>query len=259
MTQSIRFENHLAKRVVEVFFDDGFTIKGADDLSALKAAWTDNLKKWHSPYTCVFDCRNLEIQPCQAADFDRMIEFFKKFFMKKIIGFTSPEGKKDHSLPFEVFPDYETALAGTGLGRSGGLARDLGKLRDRIQVDNDFSAHVMEISFLAATTFENKEDLATLRDKLQNILVQWHTPYSVVFNVENCTFSSAAKTEFASLERFLRAFFCRALVGYGPVTDKEAYPFPVYRSRHKAVGTLENQGLQGGDTANCSTRRTKKT
>jgi hypothetical protein len=186
-----------------------------------------------------------------------MIKFFQNFFMRKIIGFVDESEALPESLPFEVFAGYETAVKQTGLSRSGGLTRDLGELRSRIQIDNDFTAHVMEVSFLAETHFSNAADIRTLKDKLQNILMQWHTPYSVVFNLANCTFSEEGAKSFLQVEKFLKAFFCKTIVGYMPSGPKESYPFPVYRSRHKAVGTLENEGLHAGDSANCSSRKSK--
>lgn len=255
---SIRFENHLGPRVIEIFFDSGFAIRSKADLDQLKQAWTANLKKWHSPYTCVFDCRKFDVAPELQADFARMIAFFQNFFMKKIIGFSEDEASKPAHIPFEVVIGYEAAIAQTSLGKNGGLSRDLTNLRSRIQIDNDFSAHVMEVSFLAPSHFDTPEDLRTLREKLQNILMLWHTPYSVVFNIENCSFGDSGRTGFGAIERFLKGFFCQTIVGYGPTSTPEDYPFKVYRSRHKAVGTLTNQGLQTGSEANCATRRTTK-
>jgi hypothetical protein len=258
LNSNIRFENHLGPRVIEIFFDAGFAIRAKEDLEELKQAWSANLKKWHSPYTCIFDCRNFAVAPELQADFGRMIAFFQKFFMKKIVGFVEDAAIKPEGIPFEVVTGYEVALAQTSLGKNGGLSRDLSNLRSRIQIDNDFSAHVMEVSFLAPSHFETPEDLRTLREKLQNILMLWHSPYSVVFNVENCTFGENGRAGFAAVERFLKGFFCQSIVGYGTTTTPEDYPFKVYRSRHKAVGTLTNQGLQAGSDANCSTRRSTK-
>lgn len=260
MPRPIRFENHLSKRVIEIFFDEGFDIVSREDLDDLKNQWMANLKKWHSPYTCVLDCRRLKIDPSMQADFARLIDFFKKFFMKKIVGFSDgTAGAADPSeYPFPVHRDYAAAIAETGLGREGGLGRDLTRLRDRIQIDSDFSAHVIEVSFLAPTAFETSDDVRTLREKIQNTLMQWHTPYSLVFNVENCRFNAEAKAAFAALERFVSGFFCQAIVGYGVSAEPEGFPFKVFRARHKAVGTLSHQGLQTGDSANCGSRRRDK-
>jgi hypothetical protein len=175
--------------------------------------------------------------------------------MRKIIGFIDENETLSSPLPFEVVTGYENAVKQTGLSRSGGLTRDLSDLRSRIHIDNDFSAHVMEISFLADTDFLTDQDVRTLQEKLQNILMQWHTPYSVVLNLANCTFSEEGAKSFARVERFLKGFFCKSIVGYAPKAAKETYPFPVFRARHKAVGSLDHQGLTSGNTANCGTRK----
>lgn len=256
LKNQIRFEHHLSERVMEIHFEGGLRIVNQDDLALLKEAWAEALKRWHSPYTCLMDCRGIHIDPELLPDFERLIRFFKSFFMKKLIGFVgTDESLPTIALSFPIVQGYETAATQTGLARGAGLERDLTSLRSRIQIDNDFSAHVMEVSFLAETHLETEEDLQTLRSKLQNILMMWHTPYSVVFNLENCTFSLLVAEKFSSLDRFLRGFFCQELVGYSPKGPKEMYPFPVYRSRHKAVGQLQNQGLNAGDTANCSSRK----
>ena len=255
MSLQIRFENHLTERVVEVFFEDGFSCNSTEDLNELKKQWTENLKKWHSPYTCLFDCRKIAISEEFEKPFAQLVRFFQNFFMKKIIGFIDENETKPKCVPFDIFYGYESATKQTGLSRTGGLTRDLSELRSRIQIDNDFNAHVMEISFLAETDFANAADIRILRQKLQNILMLWHTPYSVVFNVANCTFQEEAKHSFPQVERFLKGFFCKTIIGYAPKEHKDSYPFPVFRSRHKAVGKLGNEGLSAGDAPNCATRK----
>lgn len=257
MNLQVRFENHLGEKVVEIFFENGFACDSAASLEELKRHWSENLKKWHSPYTCIFDCRKLRIAPELEASFARLIKFFQNFFMRKIIGFVDENENLTATVPFEVVSGYENAVKQTGLSRSGGLTRNLSDLRSRIHIDNDFSAHVMEVSFLADTDFLTAQDVHTLKEKLQNILMLWHTPYSVVFNLTNCTFSEEGAQSFAKVERFLKSFFCKNIVGYAPKAAKESYPFPVFRARHKAVGSLENEGLNSGDKANCSTRKKK--
>lgn len=259
MTPAIKFEHHLSERVLEIHFEDGLKIKSREDIEGLRTAWAEALKKWHSPYTCLFDCRNLELEKSLIEDFEGLIRFFKSFFMKKIIGFVGEtEELPEPPLPFEVFQGYESAAQKTGLARGAGLTRDLTDLRSRIQIDNDFVAHVMEVSFLAETTLDTKEDLETLRSKLQNILMMWHTPYSVVFDCSHCSFTETGLDEFKSVERFLKGFFCKEIVGYSPKAAKEKFPFPCYRSRHKAVGQLTHEGLASGSEANCSSRRTAR-
>lgn len=250
----IRFENHLSARVVEIIFPSGFRLLDDAALQELKAAWSENLKKWHSPYTCLFDARDFTIAEGQRENFARLIKFYQNFFMRKIIGFREP-GASAEGLPFEVVEGYEEAVKRTGLAKGGGLKRDLADLRSRIQIDNDFNAHVMEVSFLAETNFETAADVEILRSKIQNILMMWHSPYSVLFNCSNMGFSPDAKAAFARVEKFLKAFFCKDVIGYANRFDKETYPFKTFRSRHLAAAELEHSGIASGAVANCSTRR----
>lgn len=256
MENKIEFENHFSKRVMEILFPDGFRLEKSEDLMKLKREWTANLKNWHSPYTCLFDVRKFVLDPAQKDAFARLVQFFGTFHMKKAIGFA--DGEADFSqFPFEVFSSYDEAASKTGLGREGGLKRDLADLRSRIQIENDFNAHVMEVSFLADTHLESAGDIATLKSKITNILRQWHSPYSLMFNCVNCTFSQEAKASFSSLEKFLKSFFCKEIIGYAPKGERDSYPFKMFRSRHLAAAELSNSGITPGSVANCSTRKEK--
>jgi hypothetical protein len=187
-----------------------------------------------------------------------LISFFKNFFMKTIIGFCN-EGSTPEWCPFDVIAGYDNAVAKTGLSRGVGLTRDLSDLRSRIQIDNDFNAHVMEISFLADTHLENANDVRTLRSKVQNILKMWHSPYSILFNCINFTIAPEAHDEFVRFEKFVKSFFCKTIIGYAPRADKSTYPFLTFRSRHLAAAELQHSGIQSGSVANCSTRKTGPT
>lgn len=254
MGKIIQFENHFSARVVEVFFPEGFAISSHDDLAFLKAEWTKNLKSWHSPYTCLFDLRNFTLSPELKDPFEKMLKFFSNFYMRKIIGFCH-ENSLIPEVNFQVIVGYDNAVIETGLAKGAGLKRDLESLRSRIQIDNDFNAHVMEIQFAAPTDFNSKEDILIFKDKVKNILRQWHSPYSILINCVNCTFSEEAKEEFFKVEKFLKSFFCKEIIGYAPKIAKDTYPFKMFRSRHLAAATLENSGIQSGAAANCSTRK----
>ncbi len=250
----IEFENHFALKVVVIYFPEGFNITTETDLALLKNAWTKNLKSWHSPYTCLFDLRKFHVDENLLPQFDKLIAFFKNFFMRKIIGFYDENSNK-LQVNFATVDNFDLAAAQTGLARNKNFEKKATDLRSKIQFDNDFNAHVMEINFISETEFITKEDVAVLKAKLQNNLMLWHSPYSIILNCINCTFSSEAKAEFLKLEKFLASFFCKKIVGYAPKGEKETYPFPTFRSRHLAAGSLTNNGLEAGDKANCSTRK----
>ena len=162
MSNKIVFENHFSARVVEIFFPEGFSIVSEEDIVHLKTEWTKNLKSWHSPYTCLFDFRNFTVSPHLQASFLKMLQFFSNFFMRKIIGFCD-ENSQPPSVNFQIIVDYEKAVLETGLAKGAGIKRDLDSLRSRIQIDNDFNAHVMEIQFLSETELVSKEDIHILK------------------------------------------------------------------------------------------------
>lgn len=251
----MQFENHFSQRVIEIIFPNGISFDTADDLKILKQQWQNNLKSWHAPYTCIFDLRKININPNLVQDFLKLIQFFQRFHMKKIVGFKEESSNLPNGINFNVYDSYELACQDTNLSTRAGLSRNLENLRERIVIDNDFHAHVMEISFLTNTKLASKEDVQILRSKIKNILRQWHTPYSILINCVNLTFSDEAKQSFSSLTCLLKGFFCKEIIGYSPIENKENYPFPTFRSRHVAAGRLESIGAHSGDVANCSTRK----
>ena len=254
MNQKIEFENHFSARVVIIIFPDGYKIETEEDITNIKNAWTKNLKSWHSPYTCLFDLRDFHILAEHEFAFDKLINFFKNFFMRKIIGFYDEQSNKV-TVKFDTVVGLDNASAQTGLSREKDLDKKITDLRSKIQIDNDFNAHVMEINFIGDTHFVTAADIGVLKSKLQNILMLWHTPYSVLVNCVNCTFSEDAHKEFLKVERFLKGFFCKSIIGYAPKANKETYPFLTFRSRHLAAASLENSGIESGEIANCSSRK----
>lgn len=254
MTSKIEFENHFAAKVIEIQFPEGYTIQTTDDLMRLKQAWRDNLKMWHSPYTALIDLTRFSLNPDLAPKFEQLLKFFSSFFMRKIVGYHAENTEKP-SVSFEVLEGYNAALERVGLVGKKPMERNIADLRQRISIENDFNAHVMEIGFLAETHFANADDVRVLQSKLRTILRLWHAPYSVLINCVNCTFAAEARAEFAKLERFLKAFFCKIIIGYAPKEAKDLYPFTTYRSRHLAAAELEHSGLQSGAVANCQTKK----
>lgn len=254
MSAKIEFENHFAAKVVEIQFPEGYAVHTPEDLAHLKQAWRKNLQMWHSPYTALIDLTHFSLSPNLVPQFEQLLKFFAQFFMRKMVGYHAENTPKP-SFSFEVIEGYDKALERVGLAGKKPLERNIADLRQRITIENDFNAHVMEIGFLAQTHFATSEDVRVLQSKLRNILRLWHSPYSVLVNCVNCTFSQEARDEFAKLERFLKAFFCKEIIGYAPKESKDLYPFTTYRSRHLAAAELEHNGLQSGAVANCQTKK----
>ena len=55
---------------------------------------------------------------------------------------------------------------------------------------------------------------------------------------------------------FFRGFFLKEVQGYGTKAPEGAFPFPVFRSRHKATIGLKASNMSSGRDANCSDRKT---
>jgi len=250
-TKPISFENHFSLRVMEIQFPEGWELTTPEHLSTLKTAWIQNLKSWHSPYTCLFDLRNFVLAPQLEGEFAKLIKYFQGFFMRRIVGYRAGEPSTPRGIPFEVFATYSEARAQTGLARADAPATEGKDLRSSIKIDNDFGAHVMEIDFQPAVHFETAADIQVLKSKLTNILMQWHTPYSVLICCTRCTFSPVAQQEFSKIASFLKGFFCKKIIGYAPKADKDQYPFETFRSRHLAAANLSHSGLQSGEKAHC--------
>lgn len=215
-----------------------------------------NLKSWHSPYTAILDFRNITVAPNMVADLKKLLEFFKKFFMRKALGIVASVQQQQQLQPLEIelYLIPEEAYNHTGLGRLKAEAA-VTDLRSQIRFENDFQAHVIEASFLGDVHFESAADVAIFKSKLINNLKLWHTPFSLIIDCSHSTFSVEARKAFASLERFLRGVFCKAIIGYAPKQEKDQYPFTTFRSRHKAAAQLEHSGLIGGDTATCGSKK----
>ncbi|MBX9703618.1 MAG: hypothetical protein K2X39_05650 [Silvanigrellaceae bacterium] len=254
----IEFENHFLEKVIEVRFPHGYRIDSLKALENLKTLWIANLKSWHTPYTCLFDLNDFYIDEKYTKDFEAMVVFFKNFFMKKIIGFYETELKSP--VGFTCIQGYEKAIENTGLSRTKQQGdKKITDFRSLIQIENDFNSHAVEISFRDDTNFSSKEEVDILLSKLKNNLMQWHTPYNVLINCFHCSFSPVAQQEFLKIEKFLKSFFCKKIIGYNPKKEKSSYPFPVFRSKHAAALELEHSGLVSGEIANCASKKFNST
>ncbi len=252
--KKIKFENHFNLRVVEIHFLQDYSINHQEDLLLLKNKWRENLKFWHSPYTCLLNVTNLKISENMLPEFESLLKFFKNFFMKKTVGYKFNAEETVPNFSFEIYSTYEEAREAVGLNRVPKKNTE-SNLRDLIKIENDFNEHVMEISFDAPVTFKTTEDIEILKSKLKNMLRLWHTPYSILIHCIQCSFATETHAEFLKLEKFLGSFFCKMIIGYSPCEKKEMYPFKTYRARHLAVQKLTHSGLSSGAVANCSTRK----
>lgn len=107
---SIQFQNHFAQHVIEMSFSDDVVIDSKEKIDAIKSKLTNNLMQWHSKWSLLIDCSRVTFDPSTHAQWDKIMVFFRGFFMKVAIGY-SPADKSRENYPFETFRARHTAVA----------------------------------------------------------------------------------------------------------------------------------------------------
>jgi hypothetical protein len=251
---SVVFEPDFQKRVLFIRFKSPVSFAAKVDYLHLRSAWMEALKSWHSPYTAVIDWQNIDVTDAGLFkdQFALMLKFFQGLFLKKtfVHSCAQPELLTGHEL--ELVNDEEQIRERLGLERKPRVFS--GNFRDAIQFQNDFKQHVIEMSLTEPVVLSTDEQLASLKTKLSNNLMQWHSKWSLLVNCENLQIDAAMFDEWNKLMRYFRGFFMKNCLGYNPAST-EPYPFTCYRSRHKAVGQLESEGAFMGNEANCNSKK----
>ena len=127
--------------------------------------------------------------------------------------------------------------------------------RSSIQLQNHFQQHTVEMSFSIPVVIDQKAQVQTLKSKLMNNLMQWHSKWSLLVDCANLEVAPVVHEDFEKMLATLRGFFLKQAVGYAPRIAKENYPFEVYRVRHRAAAVLEGEGNFSGDKADCKSRK----
>lgn len=253
---NVLFENDFQKKVMHVTFPEPTTLADAAGVRAWRTRWTEALGKWHSPYKALVDCTPLTVTdaPDVRTELERMGKFLKGFFLKSAVGFGRDESKGHDLLFFEVMASEEDASKAVGLkgARAPANPEDF---RANIQITNHFQQHVMELAFAHPVVIDTKEKLDTIRSKITNNLMQWHSKWSLLVDCANVQFTPETAAVFEHMEKVLRGFFMKRVIGYAPSAPKETYPFEVFRARHNAAARLEAEGAFSGDAADCRSRK----
>ncbi len=239
-------------------FTEPTALEKVGDVNRWRSTWMQELKSWHSPYKCIVDCSNLKVvsSPEVTDALNRMIKFFEGLFLKTVVGF-SENLDQVSSLPFETVKTFEEAQAKAGVRgvRSPNAPVDF---RSNILIQNHFAQHVVELSFAEDAVVSSKEQMAAIKSKLTNNLMQWHSKWSLLIDCSKIEFDKSILPDWEPMNRYFTSFFMKACVGYSPKTTAEDYPFKSYRSRHKAVAGLEAEGLFMGNDAHCRSSKVPK-
>jgi hypothetical protein len=258
MAIELEFEPNFQKRVLAMRFSSPTSISTRKDVLQWRQRWTEALKSWHSPYSALIDATNLTIQPenmdVMRAELSVMQRFFAGLFLKKAVVFGIDEARGSTLLPFEVFGDQQSAALAVGL-KEGASRIGASDFRSVLNFQNDFQRHVIELGFSEPVRIDTNEQIAILKSKLSNILMQWHSKWSLLVDCTNLTVAAEIDGEWHKFDKYFRGFFMKTVIGYSPAQNGGDYPFPVYRARHKAVAQLENEGAFMGNEADCKSRK----
>ena len=248
------FEHNFQKKVMFIRFPEPTRLNSVDDIREWRQLWTKELGSWHSPYKALIDCHNLQVEgsPQMADEWKRFEAFLKGFFLREAYTFNCNMAAGHQFMPFQQLEEEE-ALRKAGLKRTQ-LAQP-GDFRSLIHIENHFQQHVVELSFAQHVLIDSEEQVATLKSKLTNNLMQWHTGWNLLID---CSLLEIQESQFASFEamiRYFKSFFLKEILGYSPKSANAKYPFKAYRARHNAAGRLESEGLISGGEANCNSRK----
>lgn len=106
---TIHLQNHFPTHVIELSFGEPVRIETKEQVLVLKSKLTNNLMQWHSKWSLLVDCTNLDIDPAVDKDLDSLFKTLRGFFMKTVIGY-SPR-TKEATYPFDVYRARHRAAA----------------------------------------------------------------------------------------------------------------------------------------------------
>ena len=247
------FQHDFQRRCMLQVFAKGSKISSEQHVKKWKQLWMNELASWHTPYKAIIDCQHLTVATDQSLQpaFVEMIKFLKKLFLRKVAGFNYRQTQNHDLLPFPMFDklsDAEDELAIRASKRTIG-----GDLRSQVVVHNHFRQQVVELSFSELFVVDNDDKLEIIKSKMTNNLMQWHSKWSLLIDCQNL--SIVDKRGFEQIIVFLKRYFLQKVVGYNRKGKSEDYPFPAYRSKHKAALSLESGTGVAGDEAHCRSQR----
>ena len=249
---NINFESDHRLKILYVSFGEGSALSSKDDVLEFRRQWTLALKSWHSPYKALIDLSLLDSSIPLPEEGKRalniMFRFLKGLFLREAVGF----GKPDLQLPFTTFASQEEAENSLGIRKQSQVGTS--DFRSLISIENHFQTHTVELSFRGLTIIDSPEQMKILKSKLTNNLMQWHSKWNLLIDCTQLQIDPLMDTQWANLQKYLKGFFLKKLLGYSPHLPESTYPFDVFRSRHRAAAALEAEGMTAGDDAQCRSR-----
>ena len=247
------FQHDFQRKCMLQVFASGSVMNSKQQVTEWKQLWMKELASWHTPYKAMIDCQHLTLgtdQDLQLA-LAEMVEFLKKLFLRKVAGFNYRPAQNHDLLPFPMFDELSEAEAELAIRHNKRTVG--GDLRSQVIIHNHFRQQVVELTFSEQFIVDSVDKLAVIKSKMTNNLMQWHSKWSLLIDCEHL--SIVDKKGFEQIIDFFKRYFLQKVVGYNRRGNSEDYPFPAYRSKHKAALQLEGDTDVAGDEAHCRSQR----
>ncbi len=245
------FDNNFQKKYFVIQCKENQSFTKAKDFDDLKDAWLQNLGSWHSPYKVVMDFTGVEVASELASKFDFIQKYFTGFHLRKMIGFSSTPNNVLDGLPFSICKSIEDAFTEINIRAPKTVSSGATSLREKLLVRNDFQQNTMEVTSDSEVQINSKEDLQVLRSKIMNALMQWHSPWNLIFDGTAIIFAEGVQIE--PMLKVFKGFHLESVVGYGPKMAKDL-PFHTFRSRHRAMTEIQKTTEASGNQAHCQNK-----
>lgn len=251
----VEFHNDFQHKVMIQTFAAGSVIATEEDIRAWRKLWMAQLSPWHTPYKALIDCEHLTLaaNPDLKTTMTTMISFFQKLFLRKVAGVNQRPDRNHELLPFPLYPTFEAGQKALGIRTTSSL-RASNDLRSQIVIQNHFRQQVVELGFSQTFVLDDAKKLTTLKDKLFSNLRQWHSKWSLLIDCANFSITEPYRPAFQNMEASLQRYFLQQTAGYNLRQNAANFPFPAFRSRHKAAKKLETANPVAGDEAHCQSK-----
>ncbi len=236
--EKIVFVNHFRERVMEVQCPNGLILNSEPDLTHLKNLWQQNILEWHTPYKCLADFSNLDIDPSLFPSFMRAIKHLRAFFMTDLVVVSGTPEQTEMlnamALPAKIVPNPEDARKTIGLLKAcRSPSENISAFAGLIHFVNHFDNGVMELSFASPVRMETDEDTDELLEALEGNILRWHRAYALIVDTDLLEDTPTARAALTRATCLARGFFCVDVQGYG--LERKTFPLPIQRTRHKAL------------------------
>lgn len=259
---NLEFEHNYQKKYLIIRLKEASKLASDQDILSFRQQWMQALSSWHSPYKAIIDASNLSIDLAETDEarrsfqqsWQRTAKLLEGFFLRSAVIWGLQQKEWSDLLPFPVVETEQEAFQALSI-RLEASSKVAANFRESIQFQNHFRQHCVELSFSDLVNIDDEAKMRTLRSKLTNNLMQWHSPWNLLIDCSHLQIDPKIFASFEAMTRFFRGFFLKDVIGYSPQSKTLSYPFPVYRSRHIAAAKLEAEGQFSADEANCQSRK----